>query len=128
MKLRWIAFSINSPDKNLGLNIIFRIQIILALLCITFASVAQAKDVSAQQAGVEYARQEVEKADVQHKSDLKQVTEAEKLLEQRKKAFDEQTKQLADDRKKAELSKQRLQEANAKFTKAQAILDQAWKE
>jgi hypothetical protein len=110
------------------LNNIFRIQCIFALLCFAFASVAHAKDVSAQQAGVEYARQEVEKADAQHKSDLKQVTEAEKLLEQRKKAFDEQTKLLADDRKKAELSKLRLLESNTKLTKAQAILDQAWKE
>jgi t-SNARE complex subunit (syntaxin) len=112
----------------LKLNIIFRIQCIFALLCFTSVSVAHAKDVSAQQAGVEYARQEVEKADAQHKSDLKQVTDAEKLLEQRKKAFEEQTKLLADDRKKAELSKQRLQESNTKLTKAQAILDQAWKE
>ncbi len=110
------------------MKIIIKIQITLALLCLSVASVAQAKDVSAQQAGVEYARQEVEKADAQHKSDLKQVSEAEKILEQRRKAFEEQTKQLADDRKKAELSKQRLQEANSKLTKAQAILDQAWKE
>ncbi len=111
-----------------GIKIILRIQLILAVLCFTSATFAQAKDVSAQQAGVEYARQEVVKADAQHKSDLKQVADAEKLLEQRKKAYEEQTKQLADDRKKSELSKQHLQEANTKLTKAQAILDQAWKE
>lgn len=105
-----------------------RIQIILAILLATSAGIAQAKDVSAQQAGVEYARQETEKADAQHKSDLKDVAESEKLLEQRKKAFEQQTKQLADDRKKAELSKKRLQEANEKLNKAQTILDQAWKE
>jgi hypothetical protein len=113
--------------QNLELKIIYRIQITFAVFCLSFATFAQAKDVSAQQAGVEYARQVVDKADAQLKSDLKQVTEAEKLLQQRKKAFDEQTKQLADDRKKAELSKQHLQEANTKLTKAQAILDQAWK-
>ena len=105
-----------------------KIQIVFAVLLVSFASIAQAKDVSAQQAGAEYAQQEVEKADAQNKSDLRDVAEAEKLLEQRKKAYEQQAKQLADDRKKAELSKKRLQEANVKYSKAQAILDQAWKE
>ncbi len=93
-----------------------------------FASLAQAKDVSAQQAGVEYARQEVEKANAQHKADMKDVSDAEILLSQRKKAFEQQTKQVADDKKKAEVSKKKLEEANAKYSKAQAILDQAWKD
>jgi uncharacterized protein HemX len=115
--------------RNLGMmKTILRIQLVLSLMLFAVASPAQAKDVSAQQAGVEYARQEVERADTQHKSDLRDVTESEKLLEQRRKAFEQQTKQLAEDRKKAELSQKHLQEANAKFTKAQAILDQAWKE
>ncbi len=103
-------------------------QIPLAILLFAFVFSAQAKDVSAQQAGVDYAKQEVDKADAQHKANLKEVSEAEKLLEQRKKAFEDQTKVLAEDRKKAELSKQHLQEANTKLNKAQAILDQAWKE
>jgi hypothetical protein len=107
---------------------ILKIQITLAVLLAAFASIAQAKDVSAQQAGVEYARQEVERADAQHKANIKEVADATKLLEQRKKAYEEQIKQLLTDRKKAELSKQHLQEANEKFNKAQAILDQAWKE
>lgn len=105
-----------------------RVLGLIAAFLIAFAPFAQAKDVSAQQAGVEYARQEAEKADAQHKSDLQDVDEAERVLEQRKKAFELQAKQLADDRKKAELSKKRLQEANVKYSKAQAILDQAWKE
>ena len=104
------------------------IQVTLAIFFYSITSIAQAKDVSAQQAGVEFARKEVEKADVVHKANLKEVGEAEKLLEQRKKAFEEQTKILAEDRKKAELSKQSLQDANNKLNKAQAILDQAWKE
>jgi hypothetical protein len=103
-------------------------QIPLAILLFAFVFSAQAKDVSAQQAVVDYAKQEVDKADAQHKANLKEVSEAEKLLEQRKKAFEDQTKVLAEDRKKAELSKQHLQEANTKLNKAQAILDQAWKE
>lgn len=103
-------------------------RLVLAMCLIGFAPAALARDVSAQQAGVEYARQEVERAEVQNKSDLDDVAAAEKLLEQRKRAFEQQTKQLADDRKKAELSKKRLQEAKLKYNKAQAILDQAWKE
>jgi len=105
-----------------------KIQIAIAISLIAFSAVAQAKDVSAQQAGVEYARQEVERADAQNKANLKDVKDAEALLEQKKKEFEQQTKQLANDRKKAELSKQHLQEATVKFNKAQAILDQAWKE
>jgi hypothetical protein len=99
-----------------------------AVLLAILSTTAQAKDVSAQQAGVEYARQEVEKADAQNKSDLKEVADAERVLEQRRKAYEQQTKQLDEDRKKAELSKHRLQEAKAKLNKAQTILDQAWKE
>lgn len=105
-----------------------KIQMVFAVFFVVVAAAAQAKDVSAQQAGVEYARQEVEKADAQNKSDLQEVADSERLLEQRRKAFEQQTKQLMDDRKKAELSKKRLQEANQKLNKAQAILDQAWKE
>ena len=111
-----------------GMDFVLKLLTFLAILLLAFVPVAQAKDVSAQQAGVEYARQEVEKADAQHKSDLNEVSEAEKLLEQRKKAFEQQTKQLADDRAKAELSKKRLQEANTKLVKSQEILDKAWKE
>ncbi len=103
-------------------------QIALAVLLLGFVSIAQAKDVSEQQAGVEYARQEVDKADAQHKTDVDDVAAAERLLEQRKKAYEQQAMELELDKKKAESSKQRLQNANAKFSKAQAILDQAWKE
>jgi len=105
-----------------------KIQIPLAILLAAIIHMAEAKDVSAQQAGLAYAQQEVDKADAQHKANLKEVSEAEKLLEQRKKAFEDQTKVLADDKKKAELSKQHLQDANIKRNKAQTTLDQAWKE
>jgi hypothetical protein len=100
----------------------------LAVFLMALSPLSQAKDVGAQQAGVEYARQEVAKADSQYKADLKDVSDAEILLMQRKKALELQTKQVADEKKKAELSKKRLEEANAKLGKAQAILDQAWKE
>ncbi|MEI7842539.1 MAG: hypothetical protein WCI39_05860 [Gallionellaceae bacterium] len=105
-----------------------KILTLLAVLLMTLAPAAHAKDVSAQQAGVEYARQEVEKANAQYKADLKDVSDAEILLSQRKKAFEQQTKQVAEDKKKAEASKKKLEEANAKYSKAQSILDQAWKD
>lgn len=103
-------------------------QLIISIALFTFAPLNFAKDLSAQQAGVEYAKQEVDKADLQHKVDLQEVAESEKLLEQRKKAYDDQIKKLALDKQKSELSKKRLQEANAKLNKAQTILDRAWKE
>ncbi|MFA6014903.1 MAG: hypothetical protein WC742_07520 [Gallionellaceae bacterium] len=103
-------------------------KIISLMLLLAFSSIASAKDVSALQAGVEYARQEVEKADTQNQLDQKNAEESAKLLEERRKAFELQTKQLAEDRKKAELSQKLLLEANTKYHKAQARLDQAWKE
>ena len=107
---------------------LIKTQLVAAACLLAFSVLAQAKDVTAQQAGVEYARQEVEKADAQLKSDLKEVADSERVLAQRKKAHDLQAKQLAEDIKKADLSKKRLQEAKDKQVKAQALLDQAWKE
>jgi multidrug resistance efflux pump len=105
-----------------------KILILLAVFLTTFASLSQAKDVSAQQAGVEYARQEVAKTEALHKKDIKELSDSEILLTQRKKAFEQQNKQVAEDKKKAEASKKQVEEANAKLTKAQANLDQAWKD
>ncbi len=87
-----------------------------------------ARDVSAQQAGVEYARQGVEQAEAQNKADMDRLADAEKLLAQRKRAYEQQIKQVEDDRRKAEMSRQQLQESKSKLSKAQAILDRAWKE
>lgn len=105
-----------------------KIQFALVVVLLAATSIAQAKEVTAQQAGVEYARKEAEKADAQHKADMRVLAEAEKLLEQRKQAFEQQTKQVAEDRKKAEASHKLVDEANVKYNKAQAILDQAWKD
>lgn len=82
---------------------------------------AQAKDVSAQQAGLNYALQNLEKAEAEYKSDSAKVAETEKIIEQKK-------KQLAEEQKKAELSKKNYQEAKEKLTRAQEVLDRAWKE
>ncbi len=96
-----------------------RLGLVLVLLSMT--SVAQAKDVSAKQVGVEYARQNLEKADAEHKDNLQRVSDSEKYLA-------DAQKRLAEDRKKAEASKKSVDDARAKYARAQELLDQAWKE
>ena len=94
------------------------------LICAAFlatTSLAQAKDVSAQQVGVEYARENLENAEKQHKANLQQVADAEKQLA-------EAQKRLEENRQKSQASKKALDEANAKYIKAQELLDRAWKE
>jgi len=102
-------------------------QVMAAMFAAVFSIAAQARDVSAQQAGVEYARHEVGKADELHKANLEELHDAEKVLAKRKKAFELQAIKVAGDRKKAKLSKRSLTAASKKLKKAQAILDQAWK-
>lgn len=94
-------------------------MICTSLLAMT--SPVQARDVSAQQVGLEYARGNLEKAEIQHKSNLQQVADAEKRL------IDAQ-KRLEESRQKVQASKQALDEANVKHVKAQELLDKAWKE
>ena len=96
-----------------------KLGLILVLLSMT--SLAQAKDVSAKQVGVEYARGNLEKAEAEHKDNLQRVSDSEKKL------ADAQSR-LAEDRKKAEESKKSVEEAKAKYARAQELLDQAWKQ
>ena len=93
----------------------------LVLVLLTMTSMAQARDVSALQVGVEYARENLEKAEAEHKTSLQKVSASEKRLE-------EAQKTLAEDRQKAEVSKNNLDESKAKYEKAQQVLDQAWKQ
>jgi hypothetical protein len=90
-----------------------RLGLIFAAL-LSMTSLAQAKDVSAQQVGVEYARGNLEKAEVEHKDNLQRVADSEK--------------RLAEERQKAAISKKNLDESKAKYDKAQQLLDQAWKQ
>ena len=94
--------------------------LVLAVL-LSMTSWAQAKDVSAQQVGVEYARGNLDKAEAEHKDNLKRVADSESRLA-------EAQKRLAEDRQKAEVSKKSLDEAKAKYTRAQELLEQAWKQ
>jgi translation initiation factor 2B subunit (eIF-2B alpha/beta/delta family) len=93
----------------------------LVLVLLSMTSLAQARDVSALQVGVEYARENLEKAEAENKSNLQKVSASEKRLE-------EAQKTLAEDRQKAEVSKNNLDEFKAKYEKAQQVLDQAWKQ
>lgn len=96
-----------------------RIGLIFAVLA-AMPSLAQAKDVSAQQVGVEYARENMERAEVTHKGDLQQVADSEKRLA-------DAQKRLAEDQQKAAVSKKALEESKAKHARALELLDQAWK-
>jgi Skp family chaperone for outer membrane proteins len=93
----------------------------LVLVMLSMTSLAQAKDVSAKQVGVEYAHQNLDKAEAEHKDNLQRVSDSEKRMA-------DAQKQLADDRKKAEESRKSLEEAKAKYVRAQEMLDQAWKQ
>ncbi len=94
--------------------------ILLVLLC-SMTSLAHAKDVSAKQVGVEYARENLEKAEAEHKGNLQRVADSEKRVA-------DAQKDLAEDRRNAAASKKALDDAKVKYTKAQELLDQAWKQ
>jgi hypothetical protein len=94
--------------------------LVFALL-LSMTSLAEAKDVSAQQVGMEYARGNLEKAEAEHKDNLQRVSDSEKRLA-------DAQKNLTEERQKAAVSKKNLEEAKAKHAKAQELLDQAWKQ
>lgn len=89
--------------------------------CLVLAFPAAGKDVSAQQVGLEVARENQEKAETMHKANLQQVADSEKRLA-------EAQKRLEEDRQKSQASKKAVDEANARLIKAQELLDKAWKE
>lgn len=97
-------------------------------VCVVFGAamflyiiVAQAKDVSVQQTGYNNALQKMERAEENYKSDAQAVADTEKLIERKK-------KQLAEEQKKADLSKAKYLEAKDQLEQAQAALDKAWKD
>ncbi len=93
----------------------------LTVVLLAMTSLVQAKDVSAKQVGVEYARQNLEKAEAEHKDNLQRVADSEKYVS------DAQNR-LSEDRQKAAVSKKNLEVAKAKYARAQELLDQAWKQ
>jgi hypothetical protein len=98
-----------------------RVKFMVALFLLVIAPLAQAKDVSAQQAGYNNALQKMEKAETEYKTDAQAVADTEKFIEKKK-------KQLAEEQKKAELSRKNYLDSKEKLDQAQAALDKAWKE
>lgn len=98
-----------------------RVKIIAALVLLVMLHPVQAKDVSAQQAGYNDALKKMERAEVAFKDDAQAVVDTEKLIERKK-------KQLAEEQKKADLSRRIYLEAKEKLEQAQLELDKAWKE
>jgi predicted nucleic acid-binding Zn-ribbon protein len=94
--------------------------LIIAVL-VSMTSLAQAKDVTAQQVGLEYARENLEKAESDYKEARQRVADSEKQLA-------DAEKRVAEDRQKAATSRKNLDEASAKHVRAQQLLDQAWKQ
>lgn len=82
---------------------------------------AQAKDLSALQTGVEISRQEMAGAQADYNADVQRVAVSRKNLEQAQ-------KQLAEEQKKASQSQKKYQEAKARYERAQTTLDKAWKQ
>jgi len=99
----------------------FKIKMLAAMVLFVVVPLAQAKDVSVQQAGYNNALQKMEKAEEEYKTDAQAVADTEKVIEKKK-------KQLAEEQKKAELSRKNYQEAKEKLEQAQNILDKAWKQ
>lgn len=92
----------------------------LLLLCL-IVPVTQAKDVSVQQAGYNNALQRVERAEAEAKADAQAVAETEMVIQKK-------TKQLAEEKKKADISGKKLLDAKDALDQAQKILDKAWKD
>jgi len=97
-----------------------KVEILFALVLLTFSTLIQARDVSVQQTVYNNALKTMEKAEEVYKADTQAVADTEDIIQRKQ-------KQLLDEQKKAELSKKRYLESKEKLDQAQAILDQAWK-
>lgn len=97
------------------------VQMVAALILIAAAFHALAKDVSREQSAVQYARQEFDKAEAEHKADATQAAKTSKALAALK-------KQLEQEQEKAKLSASRQQQARQKLDQAEQALDRAWKQ
>jgi hypothetical protein len=101
--------------------ILLKVVIFTSLFLLCFTAAVQARDVSVQQAGYNNALQKLEKAEETYKSDAQAVADTEKYIERKK-------KQLAEEQKKAEISRKNYLVTKEKLDQAQSALDKAWKE
>ena len=98
-----------------------RVNWFVALFFFFLLTPVQARDVSLQQAGYNNALHKMEQAEEVYKADAQAVADTEKMIEKKR-------KQLAEEQKKAVLSKKIYLEAKEKLEQAQLELDKAWKE
>ena len=88
------------------------------LIC---SPLAVAKDVSAQQAGVEYAQNEMDDAEQKYQNKLRRVADLEKRLDLVK-------KELAENRQQLQVAQDEKDAAQKKLIRAQELLDRAWQQ
>ena len=98
-----------------------RVGIFTAVVLFAIAFPLQARDVSAEQSAVQYARQEFERLEAEHRADVEQAARTRKALEPLKKQYESE-------QKKASLSERKKRQAKLKLDKAQEALDRAWKQ
>ena len=98
-----------------------RIRTLATLVLFALGFQVLARDVSIEQSTVQYARQEFEKAEAEHKADQEQAARTGKELGVLKKQYEDQ-------QKRANLSEKKKQQAKASLDKAQEALDRAWKQ
>jgi hypothetical protein len=65
----------------------FKISLLSAILLFVLVQLAQAKDVSAQQAGYNNALQRMEKAEEEYKADAQAVADTEKVIEKKRNSW-----------------------------------------
>ena len=96
-------------------------RMIAALIFFVPAFQILARHVTQEHSAVQYARQEFDKAEAEHRADVEQAARTRKALEPLKKQFEEE-------QKKASLSEKNKQQAKARLEQAQQALDRAWKQ
>lgn len=97
-----------------------RVQMVAALILAAASIQVPARDVSSEQSAVQFARQEYERAETEHKADAEQLARTRKTLDALKKQYEQE-------QKKASLSETAKQQAKAKLDRAEQALDRAWK-
>jgi hypothetical protein len=108
---------------------VFRLRVqfffIISLICI-LSSFAEAKDISTLQTALTLAREDMEKAKDKHEANAQAVAQQQKIVEQRKKQLADESSQLDKMQKDTKQALAQYLEAQQKYKKAQANLDEAW--
>lgn len=87
----------------------------------------EAKDLSALQSAVTYAREDMEKAQAEQAANTQAVTQQQRIVDERKKQLAAETLLLEKAQKDTLLSQKKYLDAQKQYEKAQSILDEAWR-